>query len=469
MKIYCHQFPPTIARSGRPWSVLRSVIDPFIVVLVYLAVLALHGVRFGKDDPLVIVLALLLTYPGKVPFNRFSPAIAFNILNQWLIVIALLLMLRLARSALLVADARLFELDVLSAWALVAPVALICVHTLSPILAPYLRRFYKQSKVVIVGVNNVSLRFSDLIHRGEAEGQCVAGYFDDRQADRLGVPGAHPVKGRIDQVSDYVKRHGIDIIYIALPMSSQPRIVMLLDQLRDTTASIYFIPDIFLADLIQGRVDTIAGVPLVSVCDTPFQGTPGAVKRALDLMLVLLALPLWLPLFALIATLVRLTSAGPAIFKQRRYGLDGREILVWKFRTMRTLEDGDKTYRQVTRSDDRVTPLGRTLRRTSLDELPQLLNVLNGTMSLVGPRPHALDVNERYRKLIPGYMVRHKVKPGISGWAQVNGCRGGDDLESMRKRTEYDLEYLRSWSLALDLLIIWKTARMLLVGDRKAY
>lgn len=464
MKIYCNQVPPTIARSGRPLSVVRSLIDPFIVVCIYLAVLAMYGARLGESELIVILLALLLTYPGKVPFNRFSTAIAVNILNHWLIVVALLVVFRFAKSTLLMTDAQLREIEILFAWALLAPVALICVHTLSPIFAPHLRRLYKQSKVVIVGVNAVSLRFSELIHRGEAEGQCVVGYFDDRR----GSP-AYPIQGRIDEVSDFIKRHGIDIIYIALPMSSHRRIVTLLDQLRDTTVSIYFIPDIFVADLIQGRVETIAGVPLVSVCDTPFKGTPGAVKRALDVTLTLLALPVLLPLFLVIAVLVRLTSPGPAIFKQRRYGLDGKDILVWKFRTMRTLEDGDKTYRQVTRDDDRVTPLGRFLRRTSLDELPQLINVLAGTMSLVGPRPHALAVNEQYRKLIPGYMLRHKVKPGISGWAQVNGYRGGDDLESMRKRTEYDLEYLRSWSLAMDLLIIWKTLKMLLLGDTKAY
>lgn len=469
MKIYCNQFPPTIARSGRPLSVLRSLIDPFIIVCAYLMVLTLHGGRFKEDNLIVILLAVLLTYPGKVPFNRFSTAIAINILNHWLMVVALLIMFEVARSTLLVMDARHFEIDVLFAWALAATVALIGVHTLSPIIAPHLRRLYKESKVVIVGVNSVSLRFSDLIYSGEAEGQRVAGYFDDRQAQRLGMSSAHPIKGRIDEVSDYVKRHGIDIIYIALPMTSQRRILALLDQLRDTTASIYFIPDIFVADLIQGRVDTVAGVPLVSVCDTPFKGTPGVIKRSLDLTLTLLALPLLAPLFVLIAILIRLTSPGPAIFKQRRYGLDGKEILVWKFRTMRELEDGDTTYHQVTRNDDRVTPFGKFLRKTSLDELPQLLNVLNGTMSLVGPRPHVLAVNEQYRKLIPGYMVRHKVKPGISGWAQVNGCRGGDDLETMRRRTEYDLEYLRSWSLALDLLIIWKTAVILLSGDKKAY
>jgi putative colanic acid biosysnthesis UDP-glucose lipid carrier transferase len=469
MKIYCTQFPSTIARSGRPWSVLRSLIDPVIVVFTYLLILNLHHARFGEADLIVILLTLLLMYPGRFPFNRFSASIAFDIANHLVIVVALVIMVRLARSSVMMVDPHPLEVVVLSAWALFAPLTLIGAHAISPLLAPYLRRFYKRSKVVIVGVNPVSLRFSDLIHRGEADGQCVVGYFDDRQAHRLGVPPSFPMKGGIGQVSEHVKQHGIDIIYIALPMSSQRRILMLLDELRDTTASIYFIPDIFVADLIQGRVDTVGGMPLVSVCDTPFRGTPGAVKRAVDLTLTLGAMPLLLPLFALIALLVRLTSPGPVIFKQRRYGLDGKEILVWKFRTMSTLEDGDKIYRQVTRDDDRVTPLGKILRRTSLDELPQLINVLTGTMSLVGPRPHALAVNEQYRKLIPGYMVRHKVKPGISGWAQVNGYRGGDDLESMRKRTEYDLEYLRTWSVALDLLIIWKTAKMLLFGDRKAY
>lgn len=450
-------------------SVLRSVIDPFIVVFTYLAVLFLHRSRLGEDDLVVILLALLLTYPGTSPFNRFSASIALNILNHWLIVIGLLFMFRVARAALLPGKAGAFEIDALYIWAFVAPAVLTGVHALSPILAPHLRCFYKQSKVVIVGVNNASRRFSDLINGGEADGQCLAGFFDDRDARRLSLPGVHAIQGRIDEVGDYVKRHRIDIIYIALPMSSHHRIMALLEQLRDTTASIYFIPDIFVADLIQGRVDTVAGVPLLSVCDTPFKGTPAAVKRLLDVTLTLLAMPVALPLFAVIAVLIPLTSSGPAIFKQRRYGLDGQEILVWKFRTMRTLEDGDKTYRQVTRDDDRVTPLGRFLRRTSLDELPQLLNVLAGSMSLVGPRPHALAVNEQYRKIIPGYMVRHKVRPGISGWAQVNGFRGGDDLEAMRKRTEYDLEYLRSWSLALDLLIIWKTIRMLLAGDKRAY
>ncbi len=469
MKIYCKQFPSTIARSGRPWSVLRSLIDPFIVVFTYIALLLVQRTHFAHEDLIVILLALLLTYPGRCPFNRFSVEIAFHLVNHWLIVIGLLIVFHLAQSTLSVGETRPADFQLFSLWALLAPAALLGVHALSPRFAPQLRRLYTESKVVIVGVNGVSVRFSELIRRGEADGQRVVGYFDDRAADRLNEPTSHPIIGAIEQVSEYVKQHGIDIIYIALPMSSQRRIAMLLEDLRDTTASIFFIPDIFVADLIQGRIDTVAGMPLVSVCDTPFRSTSGTVKRAMDVGLTLLALPFVLPLFGAISILVRATSPGPAIFKQMRYGLDGKEILVWKFRTMSTLEDGDKVYRQVTRDDPRVTRIGRILRKTSLDELPQLLNVLSGTMSLVGPRPHALAVNEQYRRLIPGYMVRHKVRPGITGWAQVNGCRGGDNLESMRRRTEYDLEYLRRWSLALDLLIMWKTAKMLLLGDEQAY
>jgi putative colanic acid biosynthesis UDP-glucose lipid carrier transferase len=170
----------------------------------------------------------------------------------------------------------------------------------------------------------------------------------------------------------------------------------------------------------------------------------------------------------LIALLVRITSRGPAMFKQRRYGLDGQEIVVYKFRTMNVIEDGS-AVRQATKNDSRITPLGRLLRRTSLDELPQLLNVLQGRMSLVGPRPHAVAHNEQYRKLIKGYMIRHKVAPGMTGLAQVHGMRGETQtLEQMEQRIKYDLDYLRNWSPLLDLKILVKTVLIVARGD-KAY
>jgi putative colanic acid biosynthesis UDP-glucose lipid carrier transferase len=260
----------------------------------------------------------------------------------------------------------------------------------------------------------------------------------------------------------------VNLVFISLPMVAQPRILKLLDELRDTTASIYFLPDIFAFDLIQARFDEIDGMPLVAVCETPYSGVNGALKRGFDIAVTGAALAVLWPLMLLIAVGVKLSSAGPAIFKQRRYGLDGREILVYKFRTMTVLEDGG-AVRQATRNDSRVTAFGSLLRKTSMDELPQLLNVLAGSMSIVGPRPHAVAHNEQYRKLIKGYMLRHKVRPGITGWAQVNGFRGETDtVEKMRGRVEHDLHYLRNWSLSLDLWVIVKTF-VVLFRDKAAY
>ena len=231
----------------------------------------------------------------------------------------------------------------------------------------------------------------------------------------------------------------------------------LIDELRDTTASIYYVPDILVFDLIQSRTQEILGIPVIAMLETPFAGYRGVVKRMTDIVLCLSALPLLLPVMAVISVAVKMSSPGPAIFQQRRYGLDGRPIVVYKFRTMSVTEDGDVIV-QATKEDKRVTPVGRILRRYSLDELPQFINVLQGRMSLVGPRPHAVAHNEWYRKLIKGYMVRHKVPPGITGLAQINGCRGETaQLEQMQARIDYDLEYLRHWSLLLDLKILART------------
>jgi len=209
-------------------------------------------------------------------------------------------------------------------------------------------------------------------------------------------------------------------------------------------------------------------MPAISVCDTPFHGMDAVMKRATDIVLASLALLLLAPLMLLIAIAVKLTSSGPALFRQRRYGLNGEEIMVYKFRSMTVCEDG-AVVSQATRQDSRVTPLGRLLRSTSLDELPQLLNVLEGKMSVVGPRPHAVAHNELYRKLISGYMLRHKVRPGITGWAQVNGLRGETQtVEKMRARVQFDLDYLSHWSPWLDVKIILRTL-WVIARDRNAY
>jgi putative colanic acid biosynthesis UDP-glucose lipid carrier transferase len=290
----------------------------------------------------------------------------------------------------------------------------------------------------------------------------LTGFFDDRTPARTSHLGSGAILGSLDELAEFVKTRHVDLIYITLPMASQPRIHKLLEDLHDTTASIYFAPDIFLFDLIQARMDTIGDMPVIAVRETPFYGINGLIKRASDIVLAAVILALVSPLMLAIAAGVKLSSPGPVLFRQRRYGIDGREIVVYKFRTMTVLEDGG-VVRQATRNDRRVTRLGAFLRKSSLDELPQFINVLQGRMSVVGPRPHPVAHNEMYRKMIRGYMIRHKVKPGITGLAQVNGMRGEtEQLDKMAQRIEYDLAYLRNWSLWLDLKIVLITIPVVL-------
>lgn len=293
----------------------------------------------------------------------------------------------------------------------------------------------------------------------------VCGFFEDRKDERRPAQIGHPVLGGMADVCAYVRKHNIKMIFISQPISAQPRIRKLIDELKDTTASVYFLPDVYVFDLMQARFDTVGGMPVIAISETPFMGWNSVIKRGCDIVIGSIILFLLAPLMLVIAVAVKLTSPGPVIFRQRRYGLYGEEIYVYKFRSMTVTEDGASVV-QAQKNDQRVTPIGGFLRRTSLDELPQFINVLQGRMSLVGPRPHAVAHNEQYRKLIKGYMLRHKVRPGITGWAQVNGLRGETaTLDKMEARIQYDLDYLRNWSLWLDLWIIVKTVKVVLTRE----
>ena len=328
------------------------------------------------------------------------------------------------------------------------------------------RRAAARRRQVIVGANAIGCELAACLAEEPWHG-ALTGFFDDRRLERLPRQCRDKLLGRFADLPDYVRRNAVHVIYVCLPNSRHPRIRTMIDALGDTTASIYFVPDLSAFDLMQARFGEIRGMPLVAVRETPFCGMTGVLKRASDLVLAAAALPLVLALSLVIAVAVSRSSQGPVLFRQRRYGLDGREFRVYKFRTMTVCEDD--AIAQATRHDLRITRVGRFLRRTSLDELPQLLNVLDGSMSLVGPRPHAVAHNEHYRKLVSGYMLRHKVRPGITGLAQVNGFRGEtSDIEKMRERVRYDLEYLKNWSLGLDLRILIKTVRIVLT-DRNAY
>ena len=325
-------------------------------------------------------------------------------------------------------------------------------------------------QVAVVGVNELGIRLARNLESSPELGLQLIGFFDDRPAQRTSdLPEDVGRRlGKIQQLVDLARRGSVHRIYITLPMRAEGRIRDLLQQLADTTASVYIVPDFFVFELLHARWTDIDGLPVVSVFENPFYGVDGVLKRVCDIGLACTLLGFAMLPMAFIASLIKLTSPGPIFFRQKRYGLDGREIMVWKFRTMFVCENGMQVA-QATKNDPRVTPLGAILRRTSLDELPQLFNVLEGDMSLVGPRPHASAHNEHYRRLIPGYMLRHKVKPGITGLAQVRGWRGEtDSLDKMANRVNCDLEYIREWSLWLDIRILFETV-FIVLSRKNAY
>jgi putative colanic acid biosynthesis UDP-glucose lipid carrier transferase len=354
-------------------------------------------------------------------------------------------------------------------WAAATPLALIGVTlAMQEIMRRFLMNAFDVRSAIVAGYNPSSLELARRLKNSPGMRVDVTGFFDDRSSDRLGLETDAKLIGSLSDMSQYVKDNRTDVIFIALPIRHVKRVMNLLDDLRDTTASIYYVPDIFVFDLIQARSGEIHGIPVVAMCETPFYGYRGVAKRLTDIGFSAVILLLLLPLLVIIGVVVKLSSPGPIIFKQRRYGLDGREIAVYKFRTMLVTEDGEQ-IRQASKTDTRITRVGAVLRRSSMDELPQLINVLQGRMSLVGPRPHAIAHNEEYRKLIKGYMVRHKVLPGITGLAQVNGCRGETSkLEEMEARVNYDLDYLRHWSPLLDIKILLMTI-VKVFRDDKAY
>jgi Undecaprenyl-phosphate glucose phosphotransferase len=445
--------------------------DALLVVTVLAACAHLSDVAF--DDAFVglstiVALATLIFFRPLAfaqPWARAGVSgMCAGVLGAWMMVAGTLFLV-----GIITGEAGRYPAGPIIEWLVVSPLLLLGWHAvMRALLVRYADARIHRRAAIVVGANQTGLRLAGAMTARSGLGLLFHGFFDDRNAARLARGAPARLSGRIADVPGVVEREHISVIYIALPMSQHPRILALLDGLRDTTASIYFAPDIAAFDPIQGRVADLDGLPVVAVCESPFSGFDGVVKRAFDALFAATALLLLSPLFGLIALGVKRSAPGPILFRQRRYGIDGEEILVYKFRSMRVCEDGEHVE-QAQRVDPRVTRFGAFLRRTSLDELPQLINVLRGEMSLVGPRPHAVAHNELYRRLIKGYMLRHKVRPGITGWAQVNGLRGETErLDKMRRRLEYDLYYLRHWSLWLDFKILLMTLPVLLC-DRHAY
>lgn len=445
-------------------SAIEAGLEPFVLVFtIWIAAFYFEGGLPGRYL-ILSVIVFSITFPGTSRLNLLWPSMVVNVLLNWVWTATLLVVV-----ALVSGYYTEFPRNAALVWLVGAPIAQIGTHFLLRASAKYLVRLQgAPRKAIIVGMNEQGVALASRVGETPYSRIEFVGFFDDRDLSRLDASTDFRMLGMLGELPKFVRSKNIQLIYLSIPMASQPRILRVLDELKDTTASIFFVPDMFVTDLIQGRAGSVCGMPVISICETPFTGFSGVVKRVSDVVLSLVILLLISPILLGVALAVKRGSAGPAIFRQRRYGLDGKEIVVYKFRSMTVTEDG-ASVQQATKNDSRITPIGAFLRKTSLDELPQFINVLQGRMSIVGPRPHAVAHNEMYRKLIKGYMVRHKVKPGITGWAQVNGYRGETEtLEKMQGRIDCDLDYLRHWSLRLDLYIIFRTIR-LVVGDSKAY
>lgn len=441
---------------------LHRLVDSVIPFFVLYIFTIAYGVTWGNKYQVLGILGGLLL----VVFNQST-----GVYSQWrgrtlfagikLVIKAwVFTWLALLAIAFLLKDSAHFSRLVLTTWAVTTPLILFIYRFLIRFSVGHLRsRGWHKTRIGIIGAGDLGQRLAATLSQAKMLGYHTVAYFDDDDEKIGKVFNGVPVIGNLDHFINM--RHysdDFDEIYLTLPLRAEERIKELLNELSDSTVTVKFIPDCFTFDLLHSRFTDIGGIPIISVYDTPLNNLTNLfLKRAEDLILSIIILILISPILILISIAIKVSSKGPVFFKQKRYGLNGKEIMVWKFRSMTVMEN-DGPILQATKHDARITPLGEFLRRTSLDELPQFFNVITGRMSIVGPRPHAKAHNEEYRNLIQKYMLRHIVKPGITGWAQINGLRGETEtLEKMEKRVQFDLYYIDNWSIGLDIKIILLT------------
>lgn len=450
-------------RILKEYSNRRSVLLPiYDCIVILIAAWFAHKVYlsswiFSEEYSLVVGMSLLLVALLFPQFHLYKVWRGASMLNEirsvtlaWSTVLLFLFALAFATKM-----GSAFSRGWVGLWALIGWIGLVAGRIALCLVLKWFRShgFY-QRRTVIVSTSKLGREVAERLLSSPWIGLHIAGFFceDPKKAD--GLLSGLPVVGSLGEAVPFVEREGIDQVWVAMPLREEDSVKQLMHELRHSTVDICFIPDIFSFRLLNHSISEVAGLPVLNLSITPMMGINRLVKTLEDGILAFLILFLISPLMFIIAIGVKLSSPGPVIFKQKRHGWDGKPITVYKFRTMRVhKEDGRVT--QASRNDPRITPFGAFLRRTSLDELPQFINVLQGKMSIVGPRPHAIEHNEQYKRLINDYVRRHKVKPGITGWAQINGWRGETDtFEKMKKRVEYDLCYIENWSLWFDLKII---------------
>jgi putative colanic acid biosynthesis UDP-glucose lipid carrier transferase len=343
-------------------------------------------------------------------------------------------------------------------------VSLLVTATIWISLQPRFRRH--SAKVAVVGVTAAGIAFAQRLQNQPNLAMEFVGFIDDRRPDRLPDHAPFPILCRADEVKQYLMQNPVEHVMLSLPGNATFRLEQVVEQLLDSTASVHYLHDFLMFRPIREKVTSIGNTSVFTIIDSPRAGWNDILKRIFDVVAAASALILLSPLLAIVAAWIKFDSPGPVLFKQKRWGEGAAPFQIYKFRSMTKTASASTHVAQATKHDARVTKVGTFIRRTSIDELPQLFNILLGDMSLVGPRPHAIAHNQEYRSQVKGYMLRHKIKPGLTGWAQIHGLRGETDtLDKMEGRINFDLEYLRNWTFVLDLYIIYRTVG--LVFNRK--
>nr|WP_067298186.1 undecaprenyl-phosphate glucose phosphotransferase [Marinobacterium profundum] len=472
-------------RLGNPVSIRRSKRllknhDSVVALLqmmgdIFIAILSLQAftvLKIGDFTSAYRVLAVVtvfciwVIYSYRGVYRQSSGYLGgcLRITSAWLAVIFLL-----AFIGFVTKTSSVFSREVLLNWV----VSVLVLQNASFCLISYLCKRYRQNfghsiPVTVVGTGVMAEYLIDNLNKNRWLPDNVVGCVRSLDEDQRKSVSGVKVLGGVENIRDLIKQHDIRRVYIALPMKASEQIEGLNFDLLDLNVDIIWAPDIFAVNLLNHSVREVAGVPLISINESPLTSSKVAmfVKNLLDRSLAAVGLLTLSPVLLWIAYKVKQSSPGPVFFKQDRHGWDGKVIKVWKFRSMKLHADTDGTVTQATKEDPRVTKIGAFIRRTSLDELPQLVNVLQGTMSLVGPRPHAVAHNNYYSNKINAYLARHRIKPGITGLAQISGFRGETDtIDKMEKRVEYDLAYINNWSIGLDIKILIKTPITLFSKD----